>query len=191
MRGTYGLMYRLGLTPWVRPAVPAELSAVVAGPSALPPGRAVDLGCGTGEHARYTAALGWSVTGVDFVPRAVATARRRDVPGLVDWRTADVTKPRAVDPGGTLAGGVQLLLDAGCLHGLTPSQRHGWADTVLHLSAPAATLLIHAVPAARRGIGPAGIDAAELDELLNPNWRLLHESNTWYRFERRAEALPR
>ena len=36
----------------------------------------LDLGCGTGRHARELAALGFTVTGVDLSPEMVAVARR-------------------------------------------------------------------------------------------------------------------
>lgn len=41
----------------------------------LPPGRAVDLGCGEGADSVWLARQGWSVTGVDISPTAVARAR--------------------------------------------------------------------------------------------------------------------
>jgi SAM-dependent methyltransferase len=44
----YRLIYRLGLIIWRREAPPDELVALVEGPTALPAGRALDLGCGTG-----------------------------------------------------------------------------------------------------------------------------------------------
>jgi SAM-dependent methyltransferase len=78
-RVVYWLAYRLGLAVWRRPTPPADLVALVEGPSALPAGRALDLGCGTGTDAIYLATHGWDVTGVDIVPKSVGlrAPRRR------------------------------------------------------------------------------------------------------------------
>lgn len=46
----YRLMYRLGFAPWDA-GVPAELTAMIEGPDALPVGRALDLGSGKGGKA--------------------------------------------------------------------------------------------------------------------------------------------
>ena len=48
----YRSLYRLGLIFWQRPAPPPDLVALIEGPSPLPPGRALDLGCGTGGLSR-------------------------------------------------------------------------------------------------------------------------------------------
>lgn len=187
MRHRYQLLYRMHLTPWVGQQVPAALRALLTGPTAPAPALAVDLGCGTGEHARFLASLGWSTTAIDFVPTAIATARRRDHGSRVTWRVADVTRPEQVDPDATLTGAVRLLLDIGCLHGLSHTQRTGWAATVNTLAATtAATLLIRAAPAGRRGIGPAGIDAHHITALLAGSWRLTDRYDTWYRYGRTA-----
>src|SRR5438034_5336187 len=75
----YRAAYRLGLRVWERAVPPSGLVDLVEGPSALPPGRALDLGCGTGTDSVYLALHGWDVTGVDMVPKALAAARRRAV----------------------------------------------------------------------------------------------------------------
>jgi SAM-dependent methyltransferase len=165
MRRTYGTLYRLGIVPWDRADVPAPLKAAV---DELVPGTAVNLGCGTGRQARYLADRGWAVTAVDYVPRAVALARRHDPESCVTWRVADVTDVATVDPGRRLRGGVLLLLDNGCAHGLAPVDRPAWAATVTVLAGPEAVLLVRAQPpgggprGAWAAIGPAGVSAADI-----------------------------
>ena len=63
--------YREGGAVWSgRPNVP-----VVDAVRSLSPGRALDLGCGEGGDAIWLAERGWSVTGVDISPSAIARAR--------------------------------------------------------------------------------------------------------------------
>ena len=51
----FELLYRLRFAPWeLRPVVPAW-QRITGGPGALPPGRALDVGCGTGRDACYLA----------------------------------------------------------------------------------------------------------------------------------------
>lgn len=60
---------------------------------AMAPGRAIDLGCGTGRNALWLAAQGWDVTGVDGSEVGLAHARRAAAElGLdVDWVLADLS----------------------------------------------------------------------------------------------------
>ena len=63
----------------------------------LPPGRALDAGCGHGSDTLWLAARGWQVTAVDFAATALAYARSTaeamgpDVAGRVDWVEGDLT----------------------------------------------------------------------------------------------------
>ncbi|SPE39956.1 Methyltransferase type 12 [Candidatus Sulfopaludibacter sp. SbA3] len=59
---------------------PAALLVELAG--WMPPGRALDLACGTGRHALHLAQLGWQVTAVDASPVALGVLRQksRDLP---------------------------------------------------------------------------------------------------------------
>lgn len=73
--------------------VHGEPSAVVA--SALEdvaPGRALDLGCGSGRNAVWLAEQGFRVTAVDFSEEALRQARKRAAEARVDvaWVHADV-----------------------------------------------------------------------------------------------------
>jgi hypothetical protein len=151
----------------------------------------VDLGCGTGRQARYLADRGWAVTAVDYVPRAVALARRHDPESRVTWRVADVTDVATVDPDRRLRGGALLVLDNGCAHGLAPIDRPGWAATVTALAGPEAVLLVRAQPpgggprGAWSAIAPAGISAADIIGALGAAWTEKDRpAPSWYRFVR-------
>ncbi|MPZ24602.1 MAG: methyltransferase domain-containing protein [Dehalococcoidia bacterium] len=59
----------------------------------LPPGQALDVGCGEGADARWLARRGWQVTAVDISETALqrAAAAATDVAGRVTWTRADLT----------------------------------------------------------------------------------------------------
>ncbi|MCX4830736.1 methyltransferase domain-containing protein [Streptomyces sp. NBC_01016] len=65
----------------------------------LPPGQALDVGCGEGGDALWLARRGWQVTAVDVSEVALrrAAAAGADVAGRVSWAQADlaVTPPPA------------------------------------------------------------------------------------------------
>ncbi len=68
---------------------------LVAETTGLPPGTALDVGCGTGGDAVWLAEQGWQVTGVDLsrtaLQRAAAAAAERGLDGRTTWQQADVT----------------------------------------------------------------------------------------------------
>lgn len=67
----------------------------------LPPGKALDLGCGTGRDAVALAMRGWSVTAVDRLPDALDRARSlAELHGVtLDLRVVDIDKePLPVGP---------------------------------------------------------------------------------------------
>jgi SAM-dependent methyltransferase len=194
---TYRLMYRVGFTPWDTGQVPASLAALIEGAGALPPGRALDLGCGTGTQAVYMAGKGWEVTALDAVPRPLAQARTRarQAGVSVDWILADVARLHRLG----LTPGFTLFHDRGCFHGLDDSQRAAYAAAVDDLAAPGATLLMMAFAPNRVVAAPAGLEEPELVGRF-PGWELVSASpdadgesrgplrnvpRTWYRFIRR------
>lgn len=70
-----------------------EASSVVLGAlEGLKPGRALDLGCGSGRHAVWLAERGWRVTAVDFSSEALRQAREHaaELAVDVDWIEADL-----------------------------------------------------------------------------------------------------
>ncbi|HZB21332.1 MAG TPA: bifunctional NAD(P)/FAD-dependent oxidoreductase/class I SAM-dependent methyltransferase [Blastococcus sp.] len=81
--------YRSSTTPWSgHPNAP-----LVAEAADLPPGSALDVGCGEGADAIWLAGRGWRVTAVDLSPTALERAAgHAAAAGVeVDWRQVDVT----------------------------------------------------------------------------------------------------
>ena len=64
----------------------------------MEPGRALDLGCGTGTTVLWLAQQGWTAVGVDFSSLAIESARRK-----ADWTSGASTACRSVDETRTCA----------------------------------------------------------------------------------------
>jgi ubiquinone/menaquinone biosynthesis C-methylase UbiE len=87
----YGLLYRLGFAPWKRRDVAESWRPMRDGPHAPTPGRALDIGCGSGRAAVYLTKRGWQVTAVDSVEKALAGAKRREAARhQLQWVSGDV-----------------------------------------------------------------------------------------------------
>lgn len=54
--------------------------------------RVLDLGCGTGRHARHLASMGYDITGLDLSATSIAAARRAEGPRL-RFRRQDMRLP--------------------------------------------------------------------------------------------------
>jgi SAM-dependent methyltransferase len=143
-RRWYGFVYRtaylLGLRVWDRGAPVSDLVELVEGSPHVPPGRALDIGCGTGTESIYLAEHGWDVTGVDIVPKALAIARRKAAAAGVSPRfvEGDVTRLRDLGVG----DGYDLLVDFGCFHTIPPELRDGYVQSVSEAAAPGSTFLL-------------------------------------------------
>lgn len=82
--------YRRHKTPWDTHITPPEVMAFI---EQTPPGRALDIGCGTGTNAITLTRHGWRVTAVDFSVKAIGSARRKAAAaGIdIDFRMADAS----------------------------------------------------------------------------------------------------
>ena len=132
----FDLRYLLGKPRWDTGIVPPEVEAFVG---SHPPGRALDLGCGTGTNLLYLAQHGWQVVGVDFSRQAVRTARKRlRSAGLTaDVRVDDVTRLTGV------RGEYNYVLDIGCYHQLSQDDRKAYQMNLKRLLAPGGVWMIY------------------------------------------------
>jgi cyclopropane fatty-acyl-phospholipid synthase-like methyltransferase len=162
--------YRLGFVPWDGHPLAKSLQDLVEGDAALTPSTALDLGCGTGDNSIYLAKHGWQVTGVDFVATAVTKARAKAEARkvTVNFARADVTR-LSTEGIGTNFG---LIVDNGCLHGMSAEDRDAYVREVTAVAAPEARLLL--VEFVKGGsYGVPGINPDEVKQRFAADWTLL------------------
>src|SRR5258706_1199303 len=166
--------YLLGFVPGDRPEIPAAVQALASGPDSLAPGRALDLGCGRGNHAIFLAQRGWRVTGVDLIARALQTARRRAAAGgiALDLVQGDATRLETTP----VRGPYGLLLDCGCFHYLEPADRARYAAGLARVATPDATLLLFSfLPVSfgfQRWGGPRGAEPDAVTAAFAGDWAM-------------------
>jgi cyclopropane fatty-acyl-phospholipid synthase-like methyltransferase len=161
-------MYRFG-APWEigpREELVGLVDSGVLTPEALPPGRALDLGCGSGANSVFLAERGFEAIGVDFSRTALEKARRlageRGVAGRARFVEGDLTATSI--PG--VEGPFDLLVDYGTLDDLRGDKRRAMAATAKRLARPGGKFLLWCFYAAREDLplislsGPSRLSSA-------------------------------
>ncbi|MFF4749810.1 class I SAM-dependent methyltransferase [Streptomyces sp. NPDC002514] len=152
----------------------APHAVLVAEAAALPPGRALDVGCGEGADASWPAGRGWQVTAVDIAPTALqrAAAAAPDTAGHVVWTRADLTA--APPPAGAF--------DLVSVHyfPLRYQPGHIVLRGLLDAVAPGGTLIFAThdraglTPRPEQGFDPGDYyRPADIARLLGPDWTVL------------------
>lgn len=180
----YNIWY-LRRPPWDSGVSPPELLAFIKDRT---PGRALDLGCGTGTNAITLARHGWQVWGVDFAVQAIAQARRKaSRAGVkVSLKVGDVTRVEGI------RGSFDLILDIGCLHSLSKEGKEAYIANLDRLLAEGGTFLLYGFT--NEG-DPQAIGLAESDLLnLAQRFRLIQRQDgsdqggrrpsSWLRFQK-------
>ena len=151
--------------PW-HSETPPELLCKATDADASP-GRALDIGCGSGVFTLWLAERGYRVTGLDFMEPPARMARER-----VQARAASAE---------VVCGSVlefqpreqfDLILDRGCLHTLPPRDRPRYRDQLLSWLKPGGSFVLvhlgrrHALD--WRPVGPRRRSRDEILELFGP-----------------------
>jgi SAM-dependent methyltransferase len=131
--------YQSGRVPWDDEMPPPEIVALA---EKLPPGRALDLGCGYGRSSIYLAQRGWRVDGVDFIPLAIAGAiSRAERMGMLDKIEFHMGRVTNL---GFLDEPFDLAIDVGCMHALDGSDLVRYRDGVQRLLKPGGQYVLFA-----------------------------------------------
>lgn len=115
-------------------ASPCESLAEWVGDGLIAPGRAIDLGCGSGRNAIFLARRGFAVEAVDYSKAAVAWAAERVADAGVEVSLSccnvfDMTLP---------SQSYDLVCDSGCFHHIAPHRRSRYVDLVVDALKPGA-----------------------------------------------------
>lgn len=166
-------MYLRGRTPWDTGVTPPELVLAVEGAGAMLPGRALDVGCGTGTNCLYLARHGWQATGVDFAPPAIARAREKarsagKLPGSARFIRGDVTRLNELPIGAPCS----LILDLGCFHGIDSDRRAAYAAGITRFAAPGALFLLYSFEPRLRHGRRLGATQSDIERLFAGKFRL-------------------
>lgn len=104
--------------------------------ASLPPGRALDLGCGEGGDAKWLASKGWQVTAVDISDEALRRAAEDagELASRIDFQHHDLTQ--------TFPAGQFDLVSAQFLHSPVEWDRYALLRRASAAVAPGGTFLV-------------------------------------------------
>jgi len=155
--------YLSGNSPWDTGITPPEVIDFL---KEKPPGRALDLGCGTGTNVITLAEHGWNAEGIDYVARAVRAAKRKahksSLDDRVEFQVGDVLSPEFYQ------GEYNLILDIGCFHNISSDKIDQYLVNVHSHLAVGGSLLIyaHLNESPESGHGASEVSLTKLGEKL-------------------------
>jgi SAM-dependent methyltransferase len=178
----WDIYYLLRKTPWDSGVTPPEIVELVEG-GRIPPGRALDVGCGTGTNVIYLAQHGFEAVGVDVSARAILQAQAKVRAAHI---TAQVFEANLLDREHfPVSGPFDFVMDIGVMHLFDEADRKRYAATVSRLLRSGGyhfTFGFKPGMARRRGFwglmaGPLGIVAADVERAMAPNGVVLLEAH--------------
>lgn len=179
-----------GQPPWDTGVSPPELLEFLQKHT---PGRAIDIGCGTGTNVITLANAGWIVTGVDFAPRAIklAKAKAKKAGIQAEFLVKDATKLDGI------SGPFDLAFDLGCFHGIPPKGRAEYLEQLHRILAPSGFWLMYGflkTDPDKAGTGLAEWDIDQILAHLALIWRRDgfdkgDRSSAWFLFQKQEEIV--
>lgn len=166
-RLTFSLWYFFN-PPWDSGISPPELEDFIEN---YPPGKAIDIGCGTGTNVITLAQAGWQVTGVDFAPTAINIAKRKVEKAGIE---AELFVRDATDLEG-ISGPFDLALDIGCFHSIGAKKTDYLAE-LDRILAPGGHWLMYGFFSSDQS-GP-GLVEADLDLIPDPLTQVWRQDGT-------------
>ena len=173
--------------PWDSGISPPELIEFI---QTHPPGKAIDLGCGTGTNVITLAQSGWRVTGVDFAPRAIQLARQKIKRSGVQAELSvnDATKLIGI------TGPFDFAFDLGCFHGISKDGQTKYLTQLDRILAPNGFWLLYGfltpgTPRSGHGLAEADLSLISTQLTLisrRDGYDKRERSSAWFLFQKDA-----
>jgi len=191
----WNLFYLFGRPRWDTGVTPPELVEFVES-GQITPGRALDIGCGTGTNAIYLAHHGFDVVGTDVAWLAIRKARRkaRDAGVSVRFRVGEAVKLGT--PGGPPMGPFDLAVDIGCFHTIQSTHRSGYGSMLRRVLRDGGYYLLYAWGPRKLFGRDVGLSPQETETLLAGDFERcwirageeMGDPSYWYLFKRRRSG---
>jgi SAM-dependent methyltransferase len=166
-------------TPWDTGEPDVHLVEFVHS-GAVRPGRALDVGCGTGTNAIWLAGQGFSVLGVDLAPLAIEQARAKAAGAKLECRFESLDFLNDRVPGGPF----DLVFDRGCFHVFDEAaERERFAEHVASELAPGGRWLslVGSTEGPARDWGPPRRTLRDVAEAIEPALEILELRSVEFR----------
>lgn len=161
--------YREGDLPWDHGMPDTNLQRIVER-FRIPQGKALDIGCGTGENILWLSRAGFTVTGCDLSPTAIEMAQAKSGSESCHLFAADfITAPITNAP-------FDLAFDRGCFHSVRgEGAREAFPQKVASVLKEGGLWLsiIGNADEPKREVGPPQMTAREIAELVEPHFEIL------------------
>lgn len=179
-------LYVNGGLPWDTDKPDLHLSRVIE-EYRIRPGKALEIGCGTGTNSIWMAEHGFQVTGLDLSQTAIAKARSKAAAAGIkcQFLVGDFLVDQV--PGAPF----KFAYDRGCLHALDgDEERSRFALRVRELLEPEGMWhsLIGSTDGPPRDSGPPRHSAAEIVAAAEPHFEILELRSTIFDRERNSQA---
>jgi len=192
----WNLPYLFGQPRWDTGVTPPELIEFVESGAAAP-GRALDIGCGTGTNAVYLARRGFEVVGTDIASLAIRRARRkaREAGASVSFYVGEAIK-LGTSAGPPIGGVVDMAVDIGCFHAIQSGHRPAYGTMLRRVLREGGYYLLYAW-GPRKLLGRAvGLNPDETEALLTADFERCWirggedegSPSYWYLFKRRPSS---
>ena len=156
-----------GVTPWDAGGVPCDLARFASTQSQ--PLNTLIPGCGSGWEAAYLANLGWTVTALDFSPVAIDKAKSLLGDSAVNLVCGDFFQYAPTQP-------LDLIYERAFLCALPRKLWSDWGKQMAQLLPSGGLLAGYFFVCEQLKGPPFGIQAEELNALLNPAFEQLEDT---------------
>ena len=162
--------YQENDTPWELNRADRHLVSVIENVP-IKPGKALDIGCGTGDNVIWLAKHNFDASGCDISPHALATARTKATTAAAECQFSE----KDFLEHDIINAPFNFIFDRGCFHSVPEEMRPHFASRVASLLEDDGTWLslIGNADEVREEEGPPQLTAQQITTLVEPFFELL------------------